>query len=67
MNLRVGLQEPRYDVMLWVENLLDVDVANTAQVFPSNLNSFKFVTTAVGINQRRYGVTFRYRFGAGVR
>ncbi len=67
VKLRLGIQEPRYDVMLWAENLLDTDVANTAQIYPSNLNSFRFVSTAVGINQRRYGVTFRYRFGAGVR
>ena len=65
--LRLGLENPTYDVSLWVENLLDVDVADTAQVFSSDLNSFVARATAVGINPRRIGLTGRYRFGGSVR
>lgn len=67
VGLRLGLQNPVYDVSLWVENLLDADVIDTAQIFASNLNSFNFVTTGVGTNPRRFGVTARYRFGDRVR
>jgi iron complex outermembrane recepter protein len=67
VSARIGLQSPNYDVMLWVENALDVDVVDTVSIFASDLNSFKFVSTGVGTNPRRFGVTARYRFGASVR
>lgn len=67
VSMRLGLENPRYDVGLWVENLLDVDVADTATVFASDLNSFVSRATAIGINPRRIGVTARYRFGESVR
>lgn len=67
VSARVGLQTPTYDVMLWVENALDADVIDTASIFASNLNSFQFVTTGVGTNPRRFGLTTRYRFGGSVR
>jgi len=44
------------------QNLLDEDAPETTNTFPSNLNSFRFVTTLVAINERRFGLTARYRF-----
>jgi iron complex outermembrane receptor protein len=67
VSLRLGLQNPRYDVQFWVENLTDEDAIESAQLFASDLNSFKFVATGIGINPRRLGVTARYRFGGAER
>jgi iron complex outermembrane receptor protein len=63
-SLRLGVQSRRYDVIVWIENLLDEDAPENTQSFPSNLNSLRDVVTATNIDPRRVGVTARYRFGA---
>ncbi|MEE4186679.1 MAG: TonB-dependent receptor [Gammaproteobacteria bacterium] len=62
VNARLGLVSEKFDLVFWAENLFDEDAPETTNTFPSNLNSFRSVTTAVNINQRRYGLTARYRF-----
>lgn len=62
VNARLGVVSENIDLVLWVENLLDEDAPETTNTFPSNLNSFRFVTTLVAINERRFGLTARYRF-----
>jgi iron complex outermembrane receptor protein len=63
-SLRLGVQNPRYDVMFWVENLTNEDAVESTQSFPSDLNSLLYRVTAININPRRLGVTARFRFGA---
>ncbi len=62
-NLRLGVRSERYDLILWVENLLDEDAPETSNVFGSDLNSLNQVTTALNATDRRLGVTARLRFG----
>jgi iron complex outermembrane receptor protein len=61
-NARLGLEAPRYDIYLWVENLTDEDTIESTNTFNSDLNSFNYVTTAVNVPLRRYGLTGRYRW-----
>jgi iron complex outermembrane receptor protein len=62
VNLKLGIQHQRYDLIFFVENLLEEDAIESTQVFNSDLNSRRFVTTAVNIPGRRFGVTGRFRF-----
>jgi iron complex outermembrane receptor protein len=62
VNLRIGLEAPTYDVYLWVDNLTDNDAIESTNTFNSDFNSFNYVTTAVNIPQRRYGLTVGVRF-----
>jgi len=62
VNARLGLVSEQFDLVLWAENLFDEDAPETTNTFNSNLNSFRNVTTAIAINERRLGVTARYRF-----
>jgi outer membrane receptor protein involved in Fe transport len=64
-NVNFGVTNDTFDLFFWVRNLTDEDDIETTQVFPSDLNSSRFVTTGVNINPRRWGVTARYRFGDG--
>jgi outer membrane receptor protein involved in Fe transport len=65
VNLKLGVQNERYDIMLWVENLLGEDAIETTQTFLSDFNSRRYFTSAVNINDTRLGVTARFRFGSG--
>jgi len=65
-NFKLGLSyDERFDIMLWVENLFGEDSIETTQTFTSNFNSRRQVTSAVNINDTRFGVTGRFRFGSG--
>ncbi len=63
-NLRVGLERPHYDVVLWVENLTDDDTPDQVSQNASNnlASSVAWQSTSINLPQRRYGVTARYRF-----
>ncbi len=64
-NLKLGVLHDRYDVTLWVENLFGEDAIETTQTFGNHFNSFRQLTSAVNINDTRFGVTGRFRFGSG--
>jgi iron complex outermembrane receptor protein len=61
-NLSAGISGERYDLTLWVKNAFDEDAPEFAQLFQSDLNSFRPVTSIVGIPRRRVGLTARFRF-----
>ena len=63
-NLHLGVTNDEFDLFFWVRNLSNEDSVETSQIFASDLNSSRFVTTAVNVNPRRWGVTARYRFGS---
>jgi iron complex outermembrane receptor protein len=63
-NLHLGVTNDKFDLFFWVRNLSNEDSVETSQIFASDLNSSRFVTTAVNINPRRWGVTARYRLGS---
>ena len=46
----------------WVKNAFDEDAPDFAQIFQSDLNSFRPVASIVGIPRRRVGLTARFRF-----
>ncbi|MEH6548853.1 MAG: TonB-dependent receptor [Pseudomonadales bacterium] len=61
-NMSLGINAESWGVTLWVKNMFEEDAPEFAQVFQSDLNSFLPVTTIVGIERRRIGITARYRF-----
>ena len=62
-NFRIGLEREHYDMVFWVENLLDDDspeqVAQNAST--ALAGSVLYSTVSVLPSQRRYGITVRYR------
>jgi iron complex outermembrane receptor protein len=62
MNLRTGIETDNYDLILWVENLLDDDNPTYAQQFGTDFNSLLTTSSAVNPALRRVGITGRYRF-----
>jgi iron complex outermembrane receptor protein len=61
-NFSAGVSGESFDVTLWIKNAFDEDAPDFAQIFQSDLNSFRPVASIVGIPRRRIGLTARFRF-----
>jgi hypothetical protein len=57
-----GLSGESFDFTLRFKNAFDEDAPDFAQIFQSDLNSFRPVASIVGIPRRRIGLTARFRF-----
>lgn len=62
-HFRVWLERENYDLVLWVTNLTNEDAVEQLSTGSSqNFNSLSFRTSAINREQRRFGITARYRF-----
>jgi hypothetical protein len=62
MNLSVGVESGKFDLIFWVRNLLDEDSPIFAQQFGTDFNSQLTTSSALNPTLRQVGVSGRFRF-----